>query len=98
MAYLLEEPNLIITLPQKNHHLMISGILEEMFNGIGIEYLYFKEDSNYALGFEVFDVTKRDYKMRFGLWIIKYNWFRKFFIIEIIILFLLMQRYLTVNT
>ena len=53
--------------PKKNHHLMISaGILEEMFNGIGIEYLYFKEDSNYALGFEVFDVTKRDYEMRFG--------------------------------
>ena len=30
------------------------------------EYLYFKQDSNYAIGFEVFDVTKRDYDMRFG--------------------------------
>ena len=53
--------------PKKNHHLMASaGILEEMFSGIGFEYLYFKQDSNYAFGFEIFEVTKRDYKMRFG--------------------------------
>ena len=53
--------------PKANHHLMVSaGILEEMFSGVGLEYLYFKQDSNYALGFEVFDVTKRDYEMRFG--------------------------------
>ena len=53
--------------PKENHHLMISaGILEEMFSGVGFEYLYFKQDSNYALGFEIFDVTKRDYEMRFG--------------------------------
>jgi len=53
--------------PKKNHHLMISaGILEEMFSGYGFEYLYFKQDSNYALGFEIFDVIKRDYEMRFG--------------------------------
>ena len=52
--------------PKSNHHLMISaGILEEMFVGIGFEYLYFNPDFNYALGFEIFDVTKRDYKMRF---------------------------------
>jgi len=52
---------------KQNHHLMMSaGILEEMFNGIGFEYLYFKQDSNYAFGFEIFDVTKRDYEMRFG--------------------------------
>ena len=43
-----------------------AGILEEMFNGIGFEYLYFNQDSNYAFGFEIFDVTKRDYEMRFG--------------------------------
>ena len=50
-----------------NHHLMVSaGILEEMFSGVGFEYLYFKQDSNYAFGFEIFDVTKRDYEMRFG--------------------------------
>ena len=53
--------------PKKNHHAMLTaGILEEMFNGIGFEYLYFKQDSNYAIGFEVFEVKKRDYEMRFG--------------------------------
>ena len=53
--------------PKDDHHIMISaGILEEMFNGAGFEYLYFKQDSNYAVGFEIFDVKKRDYMMRFG--------------------------------
>jgi hypothetical protein len=53
--------------PKKNHHLMVSaGIFEEMYNGIGFEYLYFNQEINYAFGFEVFDVTKRDYRMRFG--------------------------------
>ena len=53
--------------PKKNHHLMFTGgILEEMFNAIGFEYLYYREGSNYAVGFEVFDVQKRDYEMHFG--------------------------------
>ena len=53
--------------PKKNNHFMISaGIFEEMFSGIGFEYLYFQPDKNYALGFEIFDVIKRDYDMRFG--------------------------------
>lgn len=53
--------------PKKNHHFMASaGILEEMFAGAGFEYLYFKQNTNYAFGFEIFDVTKRDYEMRFG--------------------------------
>ena len=53
--------------PKKNHHIMISaGILEEMFNGAGFEYLYYDQDSNYAVGFETFEVKKRDYMMRFG--------------------------------
>ena len=52
--------------PKRNHHVMLTGgILEEMFNGIGFEYLYFKEGSNYAVGFEMFEVKKRDYEMRF---------------------------------
>ncbi len=52
--------------PKRNHHVMLTGgILEEMFNGIGFEYLYFKEGSNYAIGFEMFEVKKRDYEMRF---------------------------------
>ena len=53
--------------PVENHHLMLTaGILEEMFNGVGFEYLYFNQDSNHAIGFEVFEVQKRDYEMRFG--------------------------------
>ena len=52
--------------PKKNNHLMFSaGILEEMFSGIGFEYLYFESKKNYAVGFEAFHVVKRDYKMRF---------------------------------
>ena len=53
--------------PKEDHHIMATaGILEDMFNGIGFEYLYFDNDSNYAIGFEVFEVWKRDYEMRFG--------------------------------
>ncbi len=53
--------------PKKNNHIMITaGILEDMFYGAGMEYLYFKSDQNYAIGFEVFNVKKRDYDMRFG--------------------------------
>jgi len=50
-----------------NHHVMVTGgILEEMFNGVGFEYIYFNPKKNYAAGFEVFDVIKRDYGLRFG--------------------------------
>lgn len=53
--------------PKQNHHLMFTGgILEDMFSGYGGEYLYLKNASNYAAGFEIFNVKKRDYKMRFG--------------------------------
>jgi hypothetical protein len=53
--------------PKNNHHIMVTaGILEEMYSGVGFEYLYFENDANYAFGFEVFEVRKRDYKMRFG--------------------------------
>ena len=53
--------------PKRNHHLMITaGILEDMFSGYGFEYLYFKGNTNYAVGFELFDVQKRDYKWKFG--------------------------------
>ena len=46
--------------------MMTAGILEEMFNGAGFEYLYFNQSNSYAIGFEMFEVKKRDYKMRFG--------------------------------
>ncbi len=53
--------------PRKNNHIMITaGILEEMFSGAGFEYLFFEPKKNYAFGFEVFKVKKRDYDMRFG--------------------------------
>jgi hypothetical protein len=46
--------------------MITGGILEEMFTGIGAEYLYFKHDSNFAIGLEAFEITKRDYQMKFG--------------------------------
>ena len=53
--------------PKTNHHILVSGgILEDMFSGIGIEYLYFKQDTNYAFGVESFKVKKRDYEWGFG--------------------------------
>jgi hypothetical protein len=53
--------------PKKNHHVMLTaGILEDMFMGYGFEYLYLKEESNYGIGFEVFDIQKRDHMMKFG--------------------------------
>ena len=53
--------------PKKDHHVMLTaGILEEMFNGYGFEYLYFNSKKSYAYGFELFDVKKRDYDLRFG--------------------------------
>ncbi len=53
--------------PKQNHHLMFTGgILEDMFSGIGFEYLYFKPDSNFSFGIEAFKVRKRDYFWGFG--------------------------------
>tara|TARA_B100000886_G_scaffold148536_2_gene100990 strand:+ start:1462 stop:3435 length:1974 start_codon:yes stop_codon:yes gene_type:complete len=54
--------------PALNHHIMASaGIFEDMFSGAGMEYLYFKPDTNYAFGIDVFKVRKRDYSWRWGL-------------------------------
>jgi len=52
--------------PKENHHLMITGgILEDMFSGIGVEYLNFRPNTNYSFGVELFKVKKRDYDWRF---------------------------------
>ncbi len=52
----------------KDDHIMYSfGIFEEMFSGYGFEYLHFDNDKNYAYGFEVFNVYKRDYDLGLGL-------------------------------
>ena len=49
--------------PYNNHHLMISGgVLEDMFMGYGFEYLYYENNTNYSIGFELFNVKKRDYE------------------------------------
>ena len=42
------------------------GILEDMFSGIGFEYLNFKQNTNYSFGVELFKVKKRDYDWGFG--------------------------------
>jgi hypothetical protein len=53
--------------PKRNHHLMLSaGIFEDMFSGYGFEYIYFKDNTNYAVGIEMFDVVKRDYDWGLG--------------------------------
>jgi len=53
--------------PKTNHHLMFTGgILEDMFSGVGTEYLYFKPNTNYSFGAELFKVKKRDYHWGFG--------------------------------
>ena len=52
---------------KSNHHIQLSGgIFEEMFLGYGLEYLWFDPSKNYSIGFELFDVKKRDYDLRFG--------------------------------
>lgn len=53
--------------PKTNHHIQLTaGILEDMFSGYGLEYLYFKQNTNYAFGIEIFNVKKRDYNWGFG--------------------------------
>ncbi len=53
--------------PKTNHHLMFTGgILEDMFSGVGFEYLYFKSSQNFSFGIEAFKVRKRDYDWGFG--------------------------------
>ena len=52
----------------KNHHIQLSaGIFEEMFTGYGMEYLWSNNKNSFAIGFEVFEVYKRDYDLAFGL-------------------------------
>ena len=54
--------------PMENHHIMMSaGIFEDMFSGAGMEYLYFRPNTNYSFGVDVFKVYKRDYSWGFGL-------------------------------
>ena len=47
--------------------MMSAGIFEDMFSGAGMEYLYFRPNTNYSFGVDVFKVYKRDYSWGFGL-------------------------------
>lgn len=52
--------------PKRNHYLRFSsGIYEEMFGGLGLDYVYSPEGSLFSWGFESYYVRKRDYNMRF---------------------------------
>ena len=52
----------------KNSYLFVSGgILEEMFNGFGFEYLNHSIDRNLSYGFEIFRVKKRGYNYDFKM-------------------------------
>tara|TARA_B100000676_G_scaffold299016_1_gene342743 strand:- start:56 stop:1999 length:1944 start_codon:yes stop_codon:yes gene_type:complete len=52
----------------EDHHIQISaGVFEEMFSGYGVEYLWSKNNLPFAIGFEAFEVYKRDYDLAFGL-------------------------------
>ena len=53
--------------PKTNHHIMVTGgVLEDMFSGYGMEYLYYDQYNNYALGAEIFYAYKRDYNWGLG--------------------------------
>ncbi len=55
------------TLKKNNHIMLTAGILEEMFSGYGMEYLYYDNNKNFGAGFEVFQAFKRGYKLEFDL-------------------------------
>ena len=80
--------------PKNNHFMFTAGVLEEMFNGYGFEYLYFERKKLYMV--LMFNVKKRDYKLRFGT---DYtNTTAHFaFIIEIMAEYHLMQKFHLVN-
>ena len=52
----------------KNQHFFRGsvGIFEEMFGGVGFDYLYSPERSIFSAGVEIYSVKKRDYDMRFN--------------------------------
>lgn len=48
-----------------SHFIRLSaGIFEEMFGGIGAEYLYYPQGSIFSFGFETFYLKKRSYDMK----------------------------------
>ena len=55
------------TLKNEHHILLSAGLFEEMFAGYGMQYLWSDESKPYSVGFEIYEVQKRDYDLRFGL-------------------------------
>ncbi len=52
--------------PKENIYTKVSaGILEEMYGGAGIEFLYKPFDQNFSLGYEFYRVKRRTYEQRF---------------------------------
>ena len=52
---------------KNNYFYLTSGILEDMFNGFGGEFLHHDFTKRVSYGFELFRVKKRDYKFGFGM-------------------------------
>ncbi len=52
--------------PKKNIYTKISaGILEDMYGGIGFEFLYKPFESNFSIGYDFYSVKRRTYEQRF---------------------------------
>lgn len=58
------ELNRLFSRDRKHFYLLSAGIFEEMFGGIGGEYLYYPEGSLYSIGIEAYYVRKREYDMK----------------------------------
>ena len=59
------ELNYFHSFNEKHFYRISAGIFEEMYAGIGLEYLYYPYNSDFSLGFENFSLKKRDYSMNF---------------------------------
>ena len=63
-------PNLQIThvgkVGENNYYSLYGGYLEEMFAGVGAEWLYRPFASRFAFGVDVNEVKQRDYRQNFG--------------------------------
>lgn len=55
------------TLSTNNHLLLTGGIYEDMFSGFGFEYINYSHERNFNWGYEMHQVYKRDYEIKFGL-------------------------------
>tara|TARA_Y100000816_G_scaffold289481_1_gene276018 strand:+ start:16 stop:1953 length:1938 start_codon:yes stop_codon:yes gene_type:complete len=60
------ELNYLKSLDRRHFFLISAGIFEDMFGGLGAEYLFFPEGSLFSLGAEFLKIKKRDYDMRFS--------------------------------